>query len=151
MSSIHLRLAIRQLLTNRVFTTLNILGLTLGLTTFLFIVLYVTNELSYDRFNTKSDRICRLNTEMKFNGKITDMADAAPPVAPTLLRNFPEVERAVRVLPVDGGMRIAKGDREIQETRVAICDPEIFDIFTLPMLEGNPATALQAPHTVVIT
>jgi putative ABC transport system permease protein len=151
MSSIRLRLAIRQLLTNRVFTTLNILGLTLGLTTFLFIVLYVTNELSYDRFNTKSDRICRLNTEMKFNGKITDMADAAPPVAPTLLRNFPEVERAVRVLPVDGGMRIAKGDREIQETRVAICDPEIFDIFTLPMLEGDPATALQAPHTVVIT
>jgi putative ABC transport system permease protein len=145
-----LRFAIRRLFKTRGFTTLNILGLTLGLTTFLFIVLYVTDELSYDRFNLKADRICRINTDLKYNGKITYFADAAPPVAPTLLQYYPEVERAVRLLPVQGGMRIGKGNGEIQETRVAVCDPQIFDVFTLPMVEGTPA-ALQAPKTVVIT
>src|SRR5580692_9309778 len=142
MPSINARLAIRRLLTHRGFTILNILGLTLGLTTFLFIVLYVTDELSYDRFNAKADRICRINTDLKYNGKITYFADAAPPVAPTLLQYYPEVERAVRLLPVQGGMRIGKGNGEIQETRVVVCDPEIFDVFTLPMIEGSPATAL---------
>src|SRR5579872_3255254 len=99
MRSLNLRLAIRQLQKHRSFTLLNIIGLTLGLTTFLFILLYVADELSYDRFNAKANRICRINTDLKFNGKITYFADAPPPVAPTLLQYYPEVERAVRLLP----------------------------------------------------
>jgi putative ABC transport system permease protein len=151
MRRLNLLLAIRQLQKHRSFTLLNILGLTLGLTTFFLIILYVADELSYDRFNVKADRICRINTDLKYEGKITYFADAAPPVAPTLLHNYPEVEQAVRLLPVQGGMRIRKGEAEIQESRVVVCDPGIFEVFTMPMIEGNPATALQAPNTVVIT
>jgi putative ABC transport system permease protein len=151
MLPINAKLAIRQLQKNRTFTALNILGLTLGLTTFLLIVLYINDELSFDRFNVKAARIFRVNTDIKANDKITYFADAAPPVAPTLLKHYPEVERAVRMLPVQGGMRIKKGLGEIQEDRLVVCDPEIFDVFTLPMIEGDPATALQRPHSVVIT
>jgi putative ABC transport system permease protein len=144
-------LAIRQLQKNKGFTLLNILGLTLGLTTFLCITLYVVDELSYDRYNRNADRIYRVNTDMRLNGKNTYLADAAPPVGQTLVRNYPEVEKAARLLPVEGGMRVGKGNTEIQETRVVMCDPEILRIFTLPFVDGNPATALQRPNTVVIT
>jgi putative ABC transport system permease protein len=146
----NLHLAFRQLKATKGFTVINILGLTLGLTTFLLIVLYVADELSYDRFNTKADRIYRVNTDLRLGQHISYMADAAPPVAPTLLRNYPAVQRAVRMLP-QPGTTFLKGDAKIAEPRVVICDPQVFDIFTLPMIEGNAATALQAPNTVVIT
>jgi putative ABC transport system permease protein len=150
MRRINLRLAIRHLLKTRGFTALNILGLTLGLTTFLLIVLYVADECSYDRWNSKAARIYRVNTDLNLNQHVSYMADAAPPVAPTLIKNYPEVQKAVRLLP-QPGTRFKKGDQLIAEPRVVICDPQIFDVFTLPMVEGNPATALQSPHTVVLT
>jgi len=151
MRRINLRLAIRQLLKTRGFTALNILGLTLGLATFLLIALYITDETRYDRFNTNADRIYRINTDQLSNGRTTFFADAAPPVAPTLLRNYPEVAQAVRILPWDGGMLLRKGQSIVKEDRVAQCDPSIFSIFSFPMIQGNPATALATPHTVVIT
>jgi putative ABC transport system permease protein len=144
-------LAIRQLQRAKGFTALNILGLTLGLATFLLIVLFVRDELSYDRWNVKADRICRINTDLRAGGKLTHFADAAPPVAPTLVHKFPEVEKVARLLPVQGGLRFAKGNTEVQETRVVMCDPEILSIFTLSFVDGNPATALQRPNSIVIT
>jgi len=150
MRRLHLRLAIRQLQRNKGFTLLNILGLTLGLATFFVITLYVVDELSYDRYNRNANRIYRVNTDLRLGQHISYMADAAPPVAPTLQRNYPEVQQAVRMLP-QPGLRFLKGDAKIAEPRVVVCDPQVFDIFTLPMIEGNPATALQSPNTAVIT
>jgi putative ABC transport system permease protein len=150
MRRINLRLAVRQLLKTRGFTALNILGLTLGLTTFLLIVLYVADECSYDRWNSKAARIYRINTDLNLSQHVSYMADAAPPVAPTLIKNYPEVQQAVRLLP-QPGTRFKKSDQLIAEPHVVICDPQIFDVFTLPMVAGNPATALQSPHTVVLT
>ncbi len=140
----NLRLAIRQLIKTRGFTVLNILGLTLGLTTFLLIVLFIANECSYDRWNANADRIYRVNTDLNLNQHISYMADAAPPVAPTLLKNYPQVEQAVRLLP-QPGMRFKQAGHLIAEPHVVICDPHIFAVFTLPMVAGNPATALQNP------
>jgi putative ABC transport system permease protein len=147
----YFRLAYRQLSKTRGFTLLNILGLTLGLTTFLLIILYVADEWSYDRFNTKADRIYRVVTDIKANGQISHYADAAPPVAPILQKNYPQVEQAVRVLPQNINFRNGTSNQEIRESNVSIVDPDIFSVFTLPMIEGNPATALQHPHTVVLT
>jgi len=147
----YFRLAYRQLSKTRGFTLLNILGLTLGLTTFLLIVLYVADEWSYDRFNTKADRIYRVVTDIKSNGQLSQYADAAPPVAPILQKNYPQVEQAVRVLPQIVNFRNGNGNQEIRENNVVIVDPGIFLVFTLPMIEGDPATALQRPHTVVLT
>ena len=147
----NVKLAWRQLLKNKGFTALNIFGLTLGLATFLLITVYVADELSYDRFNVKADRICRLNTDILAGGTLTPMADAAPPIAPTLLKNYPEVEQAARILNLDNPLLLRKGQSVIKETRVVQCDPSILQIFTLPMIDGNPATALMTPHSVVLT
>jgi len=143
-------LAIRQLRKNKGFTLLNILGLTLGLTTFICIALYIVDELRYDRHNLHADRIYRVNSDMKLNDHVSYMADAAPPVAATLKAHYPEVQTAVRLLP-QGGSRFLKGTRAIKEDRIVVCDPEIFEVFSLPMIVGNPVTALAAPNTLVIT
>lgn len=146
----HIKLAFRQLKKNKVFSLLNILGLTLGLTTFLLIALYVTDELSYDRWNTKADRIVRTNTDLKLNGTFTAFADAAPPVAGTLRAHYPEEEATVRIY-TQKDARFRKDNVALPEPNTAICDPGIFDIFTLPMLEGDAHTALKDPLSVVIT
>jgi putative ABC transport system permease protein len=151
MQNPNIKLAWRQLLKNKGFTALNIFGLMLGLTTFLLITIYVADELSYDRFNVNANRICRLNTDILSGGILTSMADAAPPVAPTLLKNYPEVEQAARMLMLDNALLVKKGQSVIKETRIIQCDPSIFRIFTLPMIDGNPATALMTPHSVVLT
>jgi putative ABC transport system permease protein len=147
----NIKLAWRQLLKNKGFTALNIFGLMLGLTTFLLITIYVADELSYDRFNVNANRICRLNIDILSGGILTSMADAAPPVVPTLLKNYPEVEQAARMLMLDNALLVKKGQSVIKETRIIQCDPSIFRIFTLPMIDGNPATALMTPHSVVLT
>jgi putative ABC transport system permease protein len=150
MSSLHFKLAIRQLKKNRSFSLLNILGLTLGLTTFLLIVLYVADELSFDQWNTNADRIVRLNTDLLSDGRLSQFADAAPPVGPILKRDYPEVENATRCLPEDD-IRFRLGNQDMTEHNVASVDPAFFNIFTLPAIEGNPAKATEQPRTAVLT
>jgi len=150
MSSLHFKLAIRQLKKNRSFSLLNIFGLALGLTTFLLIVLYVADELSFDRWNTNADRIVRLNTDLLSDGRLSQFADAAPPVGPILKRDYPEVANATRCLPEDD-IRFRLGSQDMTEHNVASVDPAFFNIFTLPAIEGNPAVATEQPRTAVLT
>jgi putative ABC transport system permease protein len=150
MASINAKLAIRQLQKNRLFTALNILGLTLGLATFLLIVLYINDELSFDKFNTKVGRIVRINTDVMSDGKLSAMVNGSPAVAPTLIRHYPEVETAVRVRPEDG-VRFRMGRQDVSEQHVATVDPDLFHVFTLPAIEGDPGKGMQQPHTAVLT
>ncbi|HXB95724.1 MAG TPA: ABC transporter permease, partial [Puia sp.] len=150
MSSIDARLALRQLKKNKGFTALNLLGLTLGLTTFLLIVLYVTDELAYDRYNTKANRIVRIHTDVCLHYVVTPFAVASPPVAAQLAKTCPEVEKAVRVLPEDDHL-FRHGSENIGEPRLAFVDPGFFDVFTLPAIEGDPARAILDPRSAVIT
>ena len=126
------------------------MGLAIGLATCLLIIFYVRNELSFDRFNSKYKRIFRINTDLRYGGTTTSFAITAAPVANALVNNFSEVENAVRLAPAVG-MRFKKGNEIIQENKVVYCDPSIFDIFTLPMIEGDPHTALEEPNSMVIT
>ncbi|HEY4289758.1 MAG TPA: ABC transporter permease [Puia sp.] len=146
----YFKTAYRNLLRNKGFTFLNVFGLTLGVATCLLIVLYVVDELSYDRYNVSANRIYRVNTDLKVNGKVTYFASAAPAVAVTLRAHYPEVEKAVRIYHAEA-RRFRKGSAEIEEEQTFVCDPEIFSVFTLPMIEGDPVTALKAPHTAVLT
>ncbi|HEX6431751.1 MAG TPA: ABC transporter permease [Niastella sp.] len=142
--------AFRTLKKNKGFTFLNIIGLTMGLAVCLLIIFYVIDETSYDRYNSKGNRIYRVNTDKKINGSITSSAVAAPKVAEALQLNFPEIEKTVRLLP-DEEVRFKKGDEFVMEKNALYCDSTIFDIFSLPMLEGDPTTALAEPNTIVIT
>ena len=150
MSSPHFKLALRQLAKNRGFTALNIFGLTLGLTTFVLIALYVVDECSYDRCHTKADRIVRLNTDIFSDSKLIALADAAPPVASTLVRDYPEVEAAARCLP-EQGIRFRMGVQDMTEHRVASVDASFFRVFTLPALEGDAAKSTEQPYTAVLS
>jgi len=146
----YIKTAFRNLLKNKGFTAINVLGLALGLATCLLIVFYVFDELSYDSYNVKADRIYRLNNEIKFGGNDNSYASVPAPTAAALKADFPEVEQAVR-FRMKGGNAVKKGNQNIQEDMMIYADQSLFDVFTLPMIDGDPKTALKDPHTVVIT
>jgi len=146
----YLKTAFRNLLKNKGFTALNVLGLALGVATCLLIVFYVLDEISYDRYNEKADRIYRINNMVKFGGNENTYAASPAPAAPALKNDFPEIEQVVRLIK-SGGIQVRKGNQYIQEDHAVFADSSLFAVFTLPMIEGEPATALRDPHSVVIT
>jgi len=145
----YIKTAWRSLKKNKAFTAINVFGLALGLTACLLIVLYVVDELSYDRYNTKADRIYRVNEDLKLGNNSVNYAVCMAPLAQTLKIDFPDVEDAVRIKKV--AFHVKKGPENILEYNAAFADPSIFNVFTLPMIDGNPATALVEPNSIVIT
>ncbi|HUB60375.1 MAG TPA: ABC transporter permease [Puia sp.] len=146
----YFKTALRCLLKNKGFTAINVLGLTLGIATCLLIVFYVLDELSYDRYNEKADRIYRVNNEIRFGGNEKVYASSPAPAAVALKRDFPEIEQVVRV-ESRGRVRVKKGNQYIQENYSGYADSTLFSVFTLPMIDGDAAVALRAPNSVVIT
>ena len=146
----YLKTAFRNLLKNKGFTALNGLGLTLGIATCLLIVFYVMDELSYDKYNENASRIYRINNMIKFGGNENTYAASPTQAGPALKNDFPEIEQEVRLVKSDG-IQVKKGNQYIQENHAAFADSTLFAVFTLPMIDGNPATALKDPHSVVIT
>jgi putative ABC transport system permease protein len=153
----YLKTAYRSLFKNKGFTVLNVLGLSIGLATCLLIVFYVADELSYDRYNTKADRIYRLSLDAQLNGHGGLYATSEGPLLPAIKNTFPEIEKSVRLVDASGlfispsKFYFKKGVQNIQETNVVYTEPGVFDIFTLPMVDGSPSTALNDPHSAVIT
>lgn len=146
----YLKIALRNLLRNKVFSAINIVGLALGIATCLVIMLFVYDELSYDRFNEKADRIFRVVFKASINdGKINE-ANVMPPTAQVLKNDYPEVLAATR-LRTSGSPEIVYQNKKIKEHDFASVDANFFDVFTLPLLKGNAKTALREPNTAVIT
>lgn len=100
----YLKTAFRNLWRNKGFSAINILGLAIGLATCLLILIYVTDELSYDRWNVNADRIYRIDNDIKFGGNSMVLAVAPAPAGPAFLRDFPEVEKEVRFRMNGGGL-----------------------------------------------
>jgi putative ABC transport system permease protein len=146
----YIKTAFRSLMKNKGFTFINVFGLALGLTTCLLIVFYVFDELSYDQYNLKADRIYRVNNDIKFGGNANTYAVSPAPTAAALKNDFPEIEQVAR-FRMRGGNQVKKGNQSIQEDMMVYADNSIFDIFTLPMISGSPVNALTEPHTVVIS
>jgi len=112
-------------------------------------MLFIQNELSYDRFNKKADRIVRVVFKGSVQGEKMKEANVMPPVAQTLLADYPEVQEATR-LHSAGSPIVEYGNKLFKEDRVAFADSNFFGVFTLPFLEGDMKTALLEPNTVVI-
>ncbi|HEV2353506.1 MAG TPA: ABC transporter permease, partial [Puia sp.] len=146
----YIKTAIRSLLKNKGFTAINVMGLMLGIATCLLIVFYVMDELSYDRYNENADRIYRVNNEIRFGGNEKVYASSQAPAALALKSEFPEIEQVVRMQD-NGRIRVKKGNQYIQEDYSGFADSTLFSVFTLPMLQGDPASALKEPNSVVIT
>src|SRR4051794_30187685 len=146
----YFKVALRNLWKNKGFSAINIIGLAVGIAVCLLITLYVIDELSYDKYNEKADRIYRVDGDIQFGGNHFILAVAPDPLGPTLKKDFPQVEQYVRFRGY-GGFLVKKGTENVQEDNVIYADSTLFDVFTLPMIEGDPKTALTAPHSVVIT
>lgn len=146
----YLKTAWRNMRRNKLFSAINILGLSLGMALCFIIMLYVQDELSFDRFNTHANDIVRVVFRADINGGKINESVSMPPVAATMKKDFPEVQDATRLLSL-GSSKIVYKDKQFKDDRLALADPNLFSIFTLPMLEGDPKTALLQANTVVIT
>ena len=146
----YFKIAFRNLWRNKVFSAINILGLAIGIATCLIIMLFVNNELSYDRFNKKADRMVRVYFQGMVAGQKMNESTVMPPVAHTLQTDFPEVEEATRIRDF-GTPRLVYGDKSFREDRFAFVDSNFFQVFTLPLIEGDAKTALLEPNSIVIT
>jgi len=148
----YLKIAWRTLRKQRGLTFINIVGLATGLTCCMLIMLYVLDELSYDRYNQKADRIYRVQTDVKFGGNDMHFATSPDPIGPTLKKDYPQVEQFVRLH--ERGTWLVKRTGEttnLREDHIIFADSTLFDVFTLPLVAGNSKRALAEPNTVVIS
>jgi putative ABC transport system permease protein len=146
----YIRTAWRILGKKKSFSVMNIVGLAIGLTCFILISLYIKDELSFDRFHSKSDRIYRIHTDILFGGTSFKLAQSPDPMGANLKRDYPQVEQYARLF-LNGGKNIKKGNEFIYEQAVAYADSTLFDVFSFPALYGNTRTALAEPNTAVLT
>jgi putative ABC transport system permease protein len=132
------------------YSLMNILGLTLGITSALFLIIYAANEISYDRYHEKADQIYRVSS------KITEPDDqftwivAQIPFAPQVAQDYPEVEAYVRFIGL-GRTLFTYEDKEFNEENFFYVDSTLFDIFTYKVVKGEVKTALEEPNKIILT
>lgn len=139
----------RRLVKDRIYSVLNIAGLSAGLACFALIAVWVHDEWSFDRFNNNYHRIVRI-TEKSFSesGEI-ESARAIATMAPALQSNFPEVENAVRLRMREA--LLEHNGKQYNQPGILMADPSFFDIFSYRLVRGNAALALREPYTAIIT
>lgn len=143
-------MAWRNLLRNKTLFSINIIGLAMGIATCLIIMLFVADELSFDRYNEKAEQIVRVVLKGKVNGEVIKEAVTPAPVGPALKSELPEILEATRIR-TGGHPKITYGDNTFKTGKFAFVDPNFFQVFTLPFLQGDVTTALLEPNTIVIT
>ena len=146
----YIKIAYRNFKRQKVYTFINMFGLTAGIATCLVIFLFVTHELSYDKHHKDLDRIYRVAVRSESPTYNSDSATICAPVAQVLRDNFPEVEEVAQAFRVQAGLMERDEIKFYEDTRI-FADNEIFKILTIPFLQGNPQTALTRPYTMVIS
>lgn len=145
----YFKIAIRSLWRNKGFSAINIFGLAIGMTSALLIFLWVQNELSVDRFHKKADRIYLMyNRDKDAEGKMFAWPNTPKILAPTLQKDYPEVESTTRFNNIT--FLLTAGEKRINE-RGAFVDTSFLNIFSFPLLEGNAANALKGSYSIVLT
>lgn len=147
----YFKIALRNLWKFKGFSLINIFGLSMGLACFVLIAMYVADELSYDRYNEKVDRIFRINSDIRFGGTDLNMAVSADPMGAVLKKDYPQVEEYARLYSSSGSRLIKKGDEYINEDRITYADSTFLKVFTMPVLAGDSKNFLNEPNTVAIT
>jgi putative ABC transport system permease protein len=142
--------SLRSMLRHKGFSFINIVGLAIGLAACIIIMLFIVDELSYDRFHEKSDRIYRITVIGAFGDNDFAMTHTPAPLAKTFLDEFPEVEHVTRLMGASNRL-ISYEEKSFIEERFFFADSSVFDVFTIPFIAGDPKTALNRPKTIVIT
>lgn len=152
----YLTVAIRSILKDKFYSLINVFGLTLGIASCIFITIYIHDELSYDRFNTKADRIYRMNEFIETEGSGERSSSVPFPVGPTLAEEYENlITSQVRFFDFQSPtLLIANRDdaeKEFNEPHVLFVDSTFFQIFDYEVIKGNKETALQQPNAVLLT
>ena len=145
-----LKIAIRNIVKERTYSAINILGLTIGITCSLFILMYILDELSFDRYHKNSDKIYRVVSNIKETDNAFTWAVAQIPLAQELQDNYPEVENAVRFFGT-GRTLYKNGEKQFYEEDFYLADSTVFDMFSYDFLVGDVSTALDNPFSLVLT
>ncbi len=144
----YLKIALRNITSNPLFSTINILGLAIGLACCIIITLYVQYELSFDKHWNNADRIHRVTRD--FFGNDLQLVSVAPPIGPLLVEDFPEIEDMTRALRT-GRVSFTYDDVQIQEEHMIIADPNFLEFFDLQNVQGDAYRALEHPDNIVMT
>jgi putative ABC transport system permease protein len=145
-----LLIALRNLRKDKWYSILNVLGLTIGTTFSLFLIFYITDELSYDRYQKNASHIFRINSYIHERDKNTDWTLTQLPLGPQLKKDYPEVQEMVRFISRERTL-FKNGENNFYETKVYYADSTVFKVFTNKFVEGNAGTALNAPFDIVLT
>jgi len=146
----YLKVAIRNITKHKFFSIINILGLTIGVAGCLFIAMYIYDELTYDHFHSKADRIYRVNLHGKLGGQELHTSNSSYPMSKALVEEIPEVEEATRANPM-GEWIFRYEDKAFNEEGLMAVDSNFFQVFSFKLLEGNPETALVNPQSIVLS
>ncbi|HEV8515823.1 MAG TPA: ABC transporter permease [Cyclobacteriaceae bacterium] len=144
------KIALRSLYKDKTYSAINIFGLTIGITCSLFLLLYILDELSFDRYHKNADNIYRIISNIKEPDNAFTWASTQTPLADELDDNYPEVENAVRFIGIN--RTIYKiGDKQFPEEKFYLTDSTVFDMFSYHFIAGDPSTALDNSFSIVMT
>ncbi|WP_031525875.1 ABC transporter permease [Dyadobacter crusticola] len=146
----YIKISFRNLSKQRLFSGLNIFGLGIGMAAVWLMLLYVADELSYDRFHEKADRIVRVVQQATWDEGNLHIPLTSAPFATALQADYPEVESAVRISS-EGGGAMKYGKNEVVANDIYFTDPSIFNVFSFPVLYGDAKSALTEPQKIVLT
>ena len=149
----HLKLAWRNLLKNGLFSTLNLLGLSVGVAIFLYLFLYSKEELSFDKYHQHAKDIYRVGLTATFGGESNEWASVPNNIGPDMAAEIPEIKSYARLLYHNFGKTgfVSSGQDKFAERKVYWSDPGLFAIFDLPLVYGNPKTALDGPNKIMLS
>ena len=145
----HITVAIRTLLRHKVYSFVNISGLAVGIACCMLIMLFVQDELSYDKFHKNADQIHRVLWNARYGDNEWTMPYVSVPISETLKERYPEVTYSTRLRR--GSQIIRRESNYVIEKNFYFTEGSFFDIFTVPFIAGDPATALNAPNAVILT
>jgi putative ABC transport system permease protein len=145
----YLKIAIRNLRKNKLYSAVNIIGLSIGIASCLLIGVYIADELSFDRFHANADRIARITMEYRVGDAVNKVPTTGTKVGPQLTRTLPEVTSFVRTWKYS--RVVGFEDKLFEEKQFLYADSTFFSIFSFDLIQGNPRDALNAPDKIVIT
>jgi len=146
----YLKLSFRNLKRHKGFSFINITGLAIGITCFIFIIQYLLHETSYDNYHKNIDQIYRVNLDIESDSDKKQYAINVPPVGPSLKENFPQIVESARIFNFFGTRLVEKDDNKFYEKGFVYADKEIFRILSYSFLHGDPETALNNPLSLVL-
>ena len=145
-----LKISLRNLVKDKAYSAINIAGLTIGITCSLFLLLYILDETSFDRYHKNAENIYRIVSNIKEPDNAFTWAVVQMPLADELNDNYPEIENAVRFASMSRN-QYKNGEREFYESEFFLADSTVFDMFSYEFIAGDPGTALDHPFNIVLT